>query len=272
MSIMSGIEHPRHPTLTLWIVAAVTAVALHAGGFALALASMQQQESDDLGASAIEVGVELLTIRSDPNDLPVGPDTQAAAMSPAVVQQKVEVKQSDLPKAKPTETDDPDRAVALNSTKKPNEDIKTPATPTAPSQESVAAEETAMPSLKTAAVSPRSTAPALGTGESARRDRITWQKELAAHLNKFKRYPADRAMQKAEVVVSFVLDRLGHVLSERIVRGSGDPSFDAEAIQMLERSNPVPAPPPTVADDGLTFNLPVIFHTKDDAADHDAGK
>ena len=36
MSIMSDIEHPRHPTLTLWIVAAVTAVALHAGGFALA--------------------------------------------------------------------------------------------------------------------------------------------------------------------------------------------------------------------------------------------
>jgi protein TonB len=272
MSIMSNIDHPRHPTLTLWIVAAVTAVALHAGGFALALASMQPQESDDLGASAIEIGVELLAPRSDPSDLPVGPDTQASAMSPAVVQQKAEVKQSELPKAKPTETDDPDRAVALNATKKPNEDIKTPATPTAPSQESIAAEETAMPSLKTAAVSSRSTAPAIGTGESAHRDRVTWQKELAAHLNKFKRYPADRAMAKAEVVVSFVLDRLGHVLSERIVRSSGDFSFDAEAIQMLERSNPVPPPPPTVADDGLTFNLPVIFHIKDEATDHGAKK
>jgi periplasmic protein TonB len=269
---MFNIDHPRHPTLTLWIVAAAIAVALHAGGFALALASMQSQNSDDLGATAIEVGVELLAPQGDPNDLPVGPDTQAAAMSPAVTEQKFDVKQSDLPKAKPTETDDPDRAVALNATKKPNDEIKTPATPTAPSQESVAAEETAMPSLKNAAVSLRSTAPALGTGDSAHRDRITWQKELAAHLNKFKRYPADRAMQKAEVVVSFVLDRLGHVLSERIVRGSGDPSFDAEAIQMLERSNPVPPPPPTVADDGLTFSLPVIFRTKDGVTDHGTGK
>jgi periplasmic protein TonB len=31
---------------------------------------------------------------------------------------------------------------------------------------------------------------------------------------------------------------------------------------MLQRSDPVPAPPPLVADDGLTFSLPVIFQAK----------
>ena len=35
-----------------------------------------------------------------------------------------------------------------------------------------------------------SVAPSPGTAESARRDKVTWQKELAAHFNKFKRYPA----------------------------------------------------------------------------------
>jgi hypothetical protein len=32
---------------------------------------------------------------------------------------------------------------------------------------------------------------------------------------------------------------------------------------MLQRSDPVPAPPPLVADEGLTFSLPVIFQARD---------
>ena len=63
-------------------------------------------------------------------------------------------------------------------------------------------------------------------------------------------------------MVSFVLDRMGHVISKRIVKGSGDAAFDAAALDMLQRSDPVPAPPPLVADDGLTFSLPVIFQAK----------
>ena len=82
------------------------------------------------------------------------------------------------------------------------------------------------------------------------------------HRNGTKRYPAERKSPRAEVVVSFVLDRLGHVISKRIVKGSGDAAFDAAALDMLQRSDPVPAPPPLVADDGLTFSLPVIFQAK----------
>jgi protein TonB len=59
-----------------------------------------------------------------------------------------------------------------------------------------------------------------------------------------------------------VLDRTGHVLSSSIVRGSGDASFDQAALDMLKRSDPVPAPPPLVADEGLIFTLPVIFRVK----------
>jgi len=99
------------------------------------------------------------------------------------------------------------------------------------------------------------------TGESAQRVRATWQRELMAHLDKHKRYPAN-ALKGAEILVSFVLDRMGHVLSSSVVKGSGDPAFDAAALSMLKRSDPVPQPPPLVADEGLTFTLPVIFRVK----------
>ncbi len=101
-----------------------------------------------------------------------------------------------------------------------------------------------MPSVENAAPSSRSVTPAPGTGESAIRERVTWEKELAAHFDKHKRYPAERAMQAAQVVVNFVLDRTGHVLSSRIVKGSGDAAFDDAALAMLQRADPVPAPPP----------------------------
>jgi TonB family protein len=83
-----------------------------------------------------------------------------------------------------------------------------------------------------------------------------------AHLDKHKRYPAERALKTAEILVGFVLDRMGHVLSTNIVRGSGDPAFDAAALDMVRRSDPVPQPPPLVADEGLNFTLPVIFKVK----------
>jgi periplasmic protein TonB len=126
----------------------------------------------------------------------------------------------------------------------------------------VAAGETATQSIPNVAESPHSVAPAAGTGESARRERVTSHKELAAHLDKFRRYPSDRLVPRAEVVVSFVLDRVGCVLSKRVAKGSGAASFDAAALEMLQRSDPVPPPPPLVADDELTFSLPVIFHAK----------
>jgi periplasmic protein TonB len=259
---MSDLDAPQNLSRAIWIGAAIGAVAIHAGGIALALSTMHSETTADLGAPAIEIGVELMAPRLDPNDLPVGPDTQAAVASPAIVEQKTTVEHNEPLKEVPNETDDPDRVVAPKETKKPENESKIPTVQTNPSAESVAAEETATPSMQNALESTRSTSLAPGTGESAQRQRVTWQKELAAHFNKYKRYPSDRITQRAEVVVSFVLDRIGHILSKRVAKGSGDSSFDAAALDMLQRSDPVPPPPPLIADEGLTFSLPVIFHVK----------
>jgi TonB family protein len=150
----------------------------------------------------------------------------------------------------------------MNDSIKPKEETTVAAVQTAPSEESVAAEATAAPSLEAKPEAERSVAPVQGIGASTQRVRMTWQKELNAHLNRHKRYPSDRDNKSAEILVTFVLDRTGHVLSTSVVRGSGDAAFDQAALDMLKRSDPVPAPPPLIADEGLSFTLPVIFRVK----------
>jgi len=243
--------------------AAIGALALHAGGAALAFAHLKADDLDEaVGAPAIEIGLEMTSPRVQPTDLPAGPDTEASVASPAMAEQKAEVKETELPKDVPTESENPDRAVTPNDEDKPKEDdAKMAAVQTQASTESEAVEATAVPSSENIPQAMRSVAPAQGTGESAQRVRATWQKELMAHLDKHKRYPAN-SQRTAEIVISFALDRRGHVLSTSIVKGSGDTALDEAALAMVRKSDPVPPPPPAVADEGLSFTLPVIFKIK----------
>jgi protein TonB len=259
---MSGPDLAPRPSL--WLAAAAGAVALHVAGGALALAYLSPEDPpDDLGAPAIEIGVELMAPRAEPADLPVGPQTDASAASPPVVEQKAEVKPTELPVDVPTETEDPDRLVTTQETQKPKaEEQEVTPTQTAPSAESAAAVAMAPPSSETLREAPQSVAPTLGSGESEQRARLTWQKELAVHLDKHKRYPSDRTQREARIVIAFVLDRTGHVLSASIAQSSGDASFDAAALAMMRRADPVPAPPALVADEGLSFTLPVNFRAQ----------
>jgi TonB family protein len=261
---MSDLVIEQRPSRRLWILAGLGALALHIGCAGLVIAHMQTDDPEDsLGAPAIEIGLEMMAPRQEVTDLPPGPDTDASVASPALAEQQTEVKETDLPKEVPTETEEPDRVVTTNDVKEPEkEEQEVAPVQTQASQESVAAEATATPSSEAIPVGPRSVAPAIGTGESARRVRATWTKELIAHLDKHKRYPAERQQKTAEIVVSFVLDRTGHVLSTSIAKGSGDRAFDEAALAMVRRSDPVPQPPPLVADEGLNFTLPVIFRVK----------
>jgi periplasmic protein TonB len=256
------LELTRPVPARLWVFAGLGALAIHAACVALAVAHLRGDDEEALGAPAIEIGVELMAPRTEASDLPPGPESDASAASPAVQQQKAVTEQSELPKDTPTETEDPDRIVTQNDNVKPKKDEPVVAAVTAPSEQSIAAEATAAPSLAAVPAAPQSVAPAQGIGESANRIRLSWQKELSAHFDRHKRYPADRANKAAEIVVSFVLDRTGHILSSSIVRGSGDTSFDQAALAMLQRSDPVPAPPALVADEGLSFTLPVVFRVK----------
>jgi len=244
---MSNLDEQKAP-VRLWVFGAVGALLLHIGGAALAITHLQTDEpQNSIGETGIEVGYEQAAAQREQTDLPPGPDADASQASPQLAEQKAEVKESDLPQDKPTEPEEADRQVTPNESKKPKEDDpKIAAVQTQASTESVASEATATPA----------------SIEKARRERANWQTELFQHLDRHKRYPKERQQKTAEIAVRFTLDRMGRVLSVAIEKSSGDTAFDEAALAMVRRSDPVPAPPPLIADEGLSFTLPVIFRVK----------
>ena len=223
-------------------------------------------DDDEEGARspALEISLDLEAPHLDPTDLPPGPQAEDSAASPELAEQKEKVEETDLPKDTPTETDDADRLVSPQpDEKKPDDDPTRRRSQVVASTESVSSEAAARPTSETAKESTLSTAHAQGIGDSAQRVRATWQKELVAHLDRFKRYPVGGSRSNVQVVLQFPLDRLGHVVAADVVKGSGSSAFDEAARAMMERADPVPPPPPPlVADEGLTFTLPVVFRVK----------
>ncbi|WP_448955930.1 TonB family protein [Labrys neptuniae] len=101
----------------------------------------------------------------------------------------------------------------------------------------------AMPSLDQARRPEMAAAPSTGSGGSPSASLSAWKRALIVHLNRFKRYPAG-ATGKGVVSVAITIVRSGQVLSARLAGSSGNAAFDGEAVALLRRASPVPAPPP----------------------------
>jgi protein TonB len=257
----SDLTLDRRPSWRLWLCAAMGALAIHIGCAALAIARMSSDDGDDfLGANARAVELELASPQAEVTDLPPGPDADATLASPALAEQKAEIKPTDLPKDMPTETDNPDRVVTQNETRKPTEDDpKIETVQTAASQESVAQEATAQQTLEGARVADTTTSPNIGIGKD--KDQITanWGRKISAYFELHKRFPLVEKSKNAKVKVSLVLNRLGHIASVSVLESSGDALYDEAAISMIHRSDPVPRPPAQLTDDQFSFVLVVDF-------------
>lgn len=84
---------------------------------------------------------------------------------------------------------------------------------------------------------------------------------VRAWLESNKTYPKAARMRKQQGVARlvFVIDRAGHVLDCRLVTPSGHALLDQEAMAMVVRSDPFPAPPHTVKGDRIELDAPVEF-------------
>jgi periplasmic protein TonB len=106
-------------------------------------------------------------------------------------------------------------------------------------------------------------APRTTVHEEASAPRIdpSWESLLLKHLQEFKNYPyeARRRNEQGVVLLAFSIDRNGHVVSRHIVRGSGYADLDAEVLALIERAQPMPAFPPSMAEAELDLTVPIRF-------------
>jgi len=88
-----------------------------------------------------------------------------------------------------------------------------------------------------------------------------WQGQLVARLRRARAYPDEARMRgdTGTVLVSFAMDRAGHVLSVQVVRSSGLPSLDEAAMQTVHRAEPLPELPPEIPGARYTVSVPISF-------------
>ncbi|WP_119459438.1 TonB family protein [Rhodospirillaceae bacterium SYSU D60014] len=84
---------------------------------------------------------------------------------------------------------------------------------------------------------------------------------LQAWLERHKEYPrrAQLRRQEGTVLLRFVMDRQGHVLSYRVERSSGHRALDREVEEMIERAQPLPAMPEEMQQAQLELVVPIQF-------------
>jgi protein TonB len=125
-----------------------------------------------------------------------------------------------------------------------------PPRPRPPQREAAAPPRAAAPAANAAAPSQGQSAPVMSVA--------SWRGTLVAHLNRFKRFPPGGSTGVA--TVAFTIDRSGRVVGASLVGSSGDAALDAEAVAMVRRASPVPAPPAGVGGGSISLTVPVRFN------------
>ena len=92
---------------------------------------------------------------------------------------------------------------------------------------------------------PRPAAPSTGNAAGSSGSPANWRAALLAQLNRAKRYPSEARSRREEgtVRLTFSIDRSGRVTGYQIAGSSGSATLDQEALSMLQRASPLPAPP-----------------------------
>jgi protein TonB len=185
--------------------------------------------------------------------LPDEPPPPAPELEPRLEPPPPEVLRE--PPPQPAAPPDPPKEAAKPAPRKPEQKREPPrpqaAKPEQPRRETRQAKLT--PSGARAASSASS-----GVGRGSSSANSNYRGLIAAHLARFKQFPADaRASgEQGSAAVTFRLDGGGRVTSVSLSRGAGSASLDREAVAMVRRASPFPAPPDGR---GLSFTAPVSF-------------
>jgi periplasmic protein TonB len=221
-------ENPRD--LVRWATAGAVVVGVHAGALAYLLATHQP---DEIGGVSEVVTVELAPIDSTPDaverDVAPAPETMVESQP-----------LPDLPREK-----QPDEV----KMEQPPEIPALVPIPVAKPPEKV--EDSPPPAPRTAQQ--------VKGGATAIEP--SWQTSLVRQLQRFKRYPAAAQSRNEQgvVLLSFSLDRSGHVLAHSIARSSGHADLDNEVMAMIMRAEPLPPFPASMTQPRIDLTVPIRF-------------
>lgn len=174
------------------------------------------------------------------SDADEGPEQPAVDAAPRV-----------LPRAVPNDAQHDDAPVIAQAVPLDRPVTRTP--PTA-----AASQEAAAPAGSGVAVA--ATIPAHGAAPSRPSGQAlsVWQRALLTRLEQAKA-AAHAGGLSGTVRVAFTIDRVGRLRASRILRSSGSARLDQTALALLSHAAPFPPPPTGVADEALTFAVPILF-------------
>ena len=228
---LSSLDDQSPRDLARWAIAAALVFAVYAGSAAYLLATHQP---DEVGDASDVVTVELAPIDSTPDavEQDVAPAPEAMVESQPL---------PDLPKEK-----QPDE---VKMEQPPDEAPSPVPIPTVKPPEKV--EQTPPPAPQTAQ-QVKGGSPAIAP---------SWQASLVRQLQHYKRYPAGAQARNEQgvVLLSFSLDRDGHVLAHSIARSSGYADLDNEVMAMIMRAEPLPPFPTSMPQPRIDLTVPIRF-------------
>jgi protein TonB len=250
-------------SLKLWAFAGIFVCAAHAAGISAGLFWERPRPTTGDAPPAIMVELAPLAIAPEPTELDIAPGPLMMEAKPQAepepkpkLEEKLEI--PELPKKEEAEVTLPAPAPEKKEEEKPKPKPEVQEPPKKKEVQKLQAPQTTAPPKAKLRPAPRMAAPSAGATENSAFANANWRGAIVAHLNRFKRFPAGASNGTA--VVAFSIDASGRVTSARLARSSGNPTLDSDAVAMVWRANPVPAPPPSVSKGrGMALSVPVHY-------------
>ena len=235
-----------------WTVSLLIILALHTG--LLLIITLRQLTTEPIGMPPAAVMIDLAPLPAppliEPSLVPPPPQVRTPPLEPPA--EPLPLSEPKLPKLAPSPAPHPAVTLPAPQPPKPKPKVKRTEPPPLPQPQSA-------PLAPPAPSSPAAT-PQIPTNSSPAA-RASWQAQLVAWLEKYKRYPrvAQEQRQQGMVHLRFTIDREGKVLASEINKSSGFELLDEEVLALIQRAQPLPAPPPEVTGNRIEMLVPVAF-------------
>jgi protein TonB len=270
--------------LRRWAICGAVVVLAHGG---IAAAMVTWHESIEASEPAAAIVIDFAPVLAGPTlqqtELPPGPEMVMSDASPnkpvesleekpeekleQKVEAKLEQKVEEKLETKPIEEPPPEVAPA------PDPEVAVePPPPQEVKQETPQRQEPRPPAPTTSApqfvpdqVAAIPAAPLQAQSRPVNSNAVpTWKTQIVTLLERNKRYPETSQSRREQGIaqVFFSLDRQGRVVDSRIVRSSGAAALDQEALALLRRAQPFPAPPVELTGEHVDVTVPIRFNLK----------